>query len=282
MNTQLKEYAKNLVVPLPSEMRSLADYSIHCNFSGGKDSIACVLLLLHGYQVPKEKIQLVHMRVDANEEAFFDWSETDEYLRYCANILDLPLVILSPEKSLKERILDRKMWPSGSTQFCTSYQKRDTYSKWVRSLGPGHYLCVSGERAEESSRRASKPIYQIYKAAHAPTKQRYVDWFRPIHHLMIDQVWKLMSLANIEPHPCYEYVSRCSCKFCIYLSPKEMLTVSKLFPKEFAELLKMEQRLGHTMKWENKEPLSLNDFIAKADVTHEQIGFDFFKPCQFI
>lgn len=279
MNKDLIALAERLTVTLPKEMDELTNYKIHANMSGGKDSIAVVLLLIYGYKVPKENIELVHMRVDADEEAFFDWKETDSYLEYLARKLGLPLIILKGEKSLKTRIEERKMFPSGRTQFCTSFTKRDVYSKWVRSLGPGRYLCASGERAEESSRRASKPVFQVYKSANAPTKNRIVDWFRPIHHLDASAVWELLRLGEIEPHPCYQYVSRCSCKFCIYLSPNEMKTVSELFPEEFQELVRMEERFNHTMKFEKKEPLSLVDFIRKSNREEGQLSL-FDAPCR--
>jgi 3'-phosphoadenosine 5'-phosphosulfate sulfotransferase (PAPS reductase)/FAD synthetase len=278
MNKKLIALAERLVVPLPKEMKNIREYRVHANCSGGKDSIAVVLLLLYGYKVPKENIELVHMRVDADEEAFFDWKETDDYLQYLADKLELPLVILKGDKSLKARIEDRRMFPSGKTQFCTSYTKRDVYSKWVRSLGPGKYLCASGERAAESSRRAGKPVFQEYTPANAPTKDRLVDWFRPIHHLDASAVWELMKLAGIDPHPCYQYVSRCSCKFCIFLSPQEMKNISELFPDEFQELVRMEESFGHTMKFEKKEPLSLLDFIKNANQVEGQLNL-FDKPC---
>ncbi|MCM3402965.1 phosphoadenosine phosphosulfate reductase family protein [Cytobacillus oceanisediminis] len=278
MNKDLITLAERLTVPLPKEMDHLSSYRIHANCSGGKDSVAVVLMLLYGYKVPKENIELVHMRVDADEDAFFDWKETDEYLDYLANKLELPLVILRGEKSLKARIEDRRKFPSGQTQFCTSYTKRDVYSKWVRGLGPGKFLCASGERAAESARRAGKPVFQVYKAANAPTKNRQVDWLRPIHHLDASAVWELMRLANIDPHPCYQYVYRCSCKFCIYLSPQEMKTVSEMFPEEFQELVRMEESFGHTMRFEKKEPLSLLDFIKKANDEKGQLAL-FELPC---
>lgn len=278
MNERLIEMAERLAAPLPADMDDIFSYQIHANCSGGKDSIALVLLLLYGYKVPKENIQLIHMRVDSGDKAFFDWEETDGYLEYLATKLDLPLVILKGEKSFKERIIDRRMFPSGKTQFCTSYLKRDVYSKWVRSLGPGKYLCATGERAEESPRRAQKPTFQTYKSAHAPTKDRHVDWLRPIHHLDASAVWELIRLAEIEPHPCYRYVSRCSCKFCIYLSPNEMKTVSEMFPEEFQELVRMEETFGHTMKFDKNGPISLVDFIKRANKVDGQTSL-FDKPC---
>ncbi|WP_066415314.1 phosphoadenosine phosphosulfate reductase domain-containing protein [Sutcliffiella cohnii] len=282
---KLVKLAERLSVPTPIEMGSFETYDfLHCNFSGGKDSIALVLLLLYGYKVPKEKLQLIHMRVDGskkkNTEPLFDWEQTDEYLDYCANKLDLPLIVISSPKGMEERILDRGLWPAPSQQFCTSYQKRDVYAKWVRSLGPGRYLCLSGERAAESTRRKQnleRSNFRIYTSANAPTKQRFVDWYRPIHHLQTDEVWELMRLADIEPHPCYQYVSRCSCKFCIFLSPYEMKKVAELYPDEFQRLVDMEKQMGHTMKYDKNGPISLVDFIKKANTSDDQLTLDL--PC---
>jgi 3'-phosphoadenosine 5'-phosphosulfate sulfotransferase (PAPS reductase)/FAD synthetase len=266
-----------MAIPLPEELKPWREYDqIHCNFSGGKDSLACVLLLLYGYKVPKEKLVLVHMRVDGSyeNEVFFDWEQTDEYLNYCSEKLDIPLVTIFADMGLKERIEVRGKWPSSKQQYCTSYQKRDVYNKWVRNLGPGRFLCVTGERAQESPRRANKPTFEIHKTT-APTLNRYVDWYRPVHHLLEDEAWELMRLAEIEPHPCYERVSRCSCKFCIFLTPIEMGTVSELYPEEFNELIDMEKRLGHTMKYKNARKgetegtsIPILDFVRQGNLIH--------------
>jgi hypothetical protein len=50
-----------------------------------------------------------------------------------------------------------------------------------------------------------------------------------------------------------------------------MKNISELFPDDFQELVRMEESFGHTMKFEKKEPLSLPDFIKKANQVE--------KPC---
>lgn len=232
MKKKLIQLIEKLTAKMPNEMPPIEEIDMyHANFSGGADSIATALILKYGYKIPSSKLRLVHFRVDAQEEAFFDWPETDEYLKYASKTLDIPLIVLRGDKSLRQRIEDRGKFPGAATQYCTSYQKRDLYSKWVRSLGPGTFICASGERRLESSRRSKKEMYQVYKPANAPTKHRFVHWLRPVIHLSETEVWQLMELAGIEPHPCYtKYkVSRCSCKFCIFLSPKEMKTVAEAF-----------------------------------------------------
>lgn len=276
---KLIQLAESLAVPLPSDMPDFNFFTkLHCNFSGGKDSLAFVLLLLYGYKVPREKMLLVHMRVDGkpNQPAYFDYPETDEYLEYCSKLLNVDLVILASEKGLKQRIEERGKWPGPQQQYCTSSVKRDVYAKWVRQHGAGHYLCLSGERASESIRRANnlrKENFKVYSAANAPTKNRYAYWYRPIHHLSEHDVWNLIKYAGIEPHPCYtKYkVSRCSCKFCIYLSPSEMLSVAEAFPEQFQDLVEMEKRMGHTMKFLKEESITLEEFISKAKNQYDQL-----------
>ncbi|MFD1736082.1 phosphoadenosine phosphosulfate reductase family protein [Bacillus salitolerans] len=288
---KLIKLAERLAIPLPSEMPPLESFTeFHFNTSGGKDSIALALLMLYGYKVPRHKVKFVHMRVDGpeSEEAYFDYPETDAYLTYAAEKLGLELVMIASDKGFKQRIVERGKFPAPNAQYCTSSLKRDVYAKWVRKKGPGHYLCLSGERSLESSRRLeilSKGVFREYPAANAPTKGRFVDWYRPIHHLTETDVWTLMEHAGIEPHPCYtKYdMSRCSCKFCFYLSPKEMLSVSKAFPEEFEALCKLEEEMGHTMRFEKGKPITLREYVAKAERDYDQISFDeYILPCQSV
>lgn len=60
-------------------------------FSGGKDSLACVLHLLDT-GCPKDKIELWHHDVDGREgSTLMDWPVTRDYCRKVAAALDLPL-----------------------------------------------------------------------------------------------------------------------------------------------------------------------------------------------
>ena len=71
------------------------------SFSGGKDSLACVLYLLE-LGVPPEKIQLWHQLVDGaledGERNFFDWAITEDYCRAISDGLGVLLHVDSPLK----------------------------------------------------------------------------------------------------------------------------------------------------------------------------------------
>ncbi|MFX3637303.1 MAG: phosphoadenosine phosphosulfate reductase family protein [Candidatus Pristimantibacillus sp.] len=255
---------------LPAEMFPISEYDeVHINVSGGADSVATTLIALHDFKIPKEKIKLVHMRVDGDpndktKRQLFDWPQTDEYLRYFSEALELPLIVIWGEMSLEERIRERGMFPSSQCRFCTSYMKRDVYSKWIRQFDNCKILLLTGERSEESLERAEKPVFMVHPAQAIGRKNRIVHWFKPIKDLLKSHVWQLAADHGIKLHPCYEWVSRCSCKFCIFNTSVEMQRTSKLFPDDWEYIKQMERDLGHTMKSKKGKGLAL-DVFAKED-----------------
>lgn len=262
--------AEDYVLPvLPSEMLSLDEYDeVHVNVSGGADSVATVLVALHGYHIPKEKIKMVHMRVDGDpndktKRQLFDWPQTDEYLQYLSKEFDLPMIVIWGDMSLEERIRDRGMFPDSQCRFCTSYQKRDVYAKWVRQFDNCKILLLTGERSEESTQRAAKDVFQLHSAHATGRKNRVVHWLKPIKDMLKTQVRQLATDYGIKLHPCYEWVSRCSCKFCIFNTYAELQQTSRLFPEDWEYLKQMERDLGHTMKSKDGKSHSLAAFIKE-------------------
>lgn len=273
LNLNIVQTAEQYVLPqLPYGMLSMDEYDeVHINVSGGIDSVATTLVAVYGYHIPREKIKLVHMRVDGDpndksKRQLFDWPQTDEYLEYFAKVLDLPLIIIWGDKSLEERIRDRGKFPDSKCRFCTSYMKRDVYSKWVRQFDDIKILLLTGERSEESTERAEKDVFKVHSANATGKKNRLVHWLKPIKDMLKFQVRQLASDYGIELHPCYEWVSRCSCKFCIFNTTAEMSRTSRLFPDDWEYLKQMERDLGHTMKSKKGKSFALGAFIKEDQI----------------
>ncbi|MDH6674999.1 3'-phosphoadenosine 5'-phosphosulfate sulfotransferase (PAPS reductase)/FAD synthetase [Paenibacillus sp. LBL] len=272
-NLNIIRTAEQYVLPqLPYGMLSMEEYDeVHINVSGGIDSVATTLVAVYGYHIPKEKIKLVHMRVDGDpndksKRQLFDWPQTDEYLEYFAKVLDLPLIVIWGDKSLEERIRERGKFPDSKCRFCTSYMKRDVYSKWVRQFDDIKILLLTGERSEESTERAEKDVFSVHSANATGKKNRLVHWLKPIKDMLKFQVRQLASDYGIELHPCYEWVSRCSCKFCIFNTTAEMSRTSRLFPDDWEYLKQMERDLGHTMKSKKGKSFALGAFIKEDQI----------------
>ncbi|MAG25582.1 hypothetical protein CMI47_08390 [Candidatus Pacearchaeota archaeon] len=152
----------------------------------------------------------------------------------------------------------RPGWPAKKDmvkRWCTYGMKMEPadkgilYSARLSKEALGHiprFLVVTGERREESKDRARYSSVQPHRT-HAPTR-RYVDQWRPVHHLTEEEVWALMKRHKIQPHPAYELGwSHCSCFGCIYTSPAHWALMRRFAPGQFRGLVKAERRKGATI-----------------------------------
>jgi 3'-phosphoadenosine 5'-phosphosulfate sulfotransferase (PAPS reductase)/FAD synthetase len=237
------------------------------SISGGKDSIACLLLALEEYG-PEPVI--AHHQVIPE-----DWPGTVEYNMQVCNYLGVPLYtaqahyygyeceqcqahyLTSFERpfcracksregrqiALVQSLLDlvtwRGMWPSLDVRFCTSYLKRDVFNMWTRRnsdlLGPSSVV-VMGERWRESRGRARLPSIR------QRTNLLHLTEYRPILDYRRIDVFRKAREYGIEPHYCYkaqgmtdedmyerdvEGGPRMSCVIC-FLKPEAQLKASYL------------------------------------------------------
>ena len=86
-------------------------------FSGGKDSLACLLHLLE-LGVPKHKIELWHHDVDGEGEHFMDWPVTKDYCRKVADHFEIPIYFSWKSGGFKREML-RHEQPTAPNYFET-------------------------------------------------------------------------------------------------------------------------------------------------------------------
>lgn len=273
-------------------------------FSGGKDSVCCVLSLLESGIKP-EQIELHHHLVDGdvkNSEYFMDWAVTEDYCRKFAaafgieiffswkeggferemtrdNEFTAPIlfedenhnVITSHGSTNPKHKNTRNMFPqlsaSLSERWCSGYLKVDVgdrlIRKQVRFANGKKYLVVSGERAQESSARAS---YKIFESARSDLRnskrtKRYIDQYRLAHQWQEDKVWDIMKHYGVNPHPAYKLgFSRTSCQFCIFAGKDHLATLRKFSADRFEKIANYEKLFGVTIKrpGKNKETLNIH------------------------
>lgn len=262
-------------------------------FSGGKDSVACVLDLIEAGIKP----ELWHHDVDGKGENFFDWPCTEGYVQAFAKHLDLPLYMSWREggiegEMIKEndrtksvfyetpdgikksggergKIATRKKWPAVSAdlrvRWCSAVAKIDVFSAAIagqeRFKGK-KILVVTGERREESTARSKYQKSEPHRS-NAPGKiaRREVTHWRPIIDWSEAQVWEIVKKHGIVPHPCYRLgFSRASCMICIFSSAKQAAAVKVLDPKRFDKVVGYEESFNHTIR----SDISWNDLVKKA------------------
>ena len=251
-------------------------------FSGGKDSLACLLHLLD-LGVPRTRIELWHHRIDGAEGSLMDWPVTESYCEMLAAAFGIPIFFSWKEGGFEREMLrnesptapihfqsvdglyttggigpqgTRRKFPqvSGnlSVRWCSAYLKIDVAAAAIRNdprfVGK-RTLVVTGERAEESSGRAKYAVFEPHKADRRDGKsRRHVDHWRPVHAWPESEVWDIIRHYHVNPHPAYWLgFGRVSCMKCIFGSPNQWATVRGLDPEGFTRIVEYEHDFGLTI-----------------------------------
>lgn len=249
-------------------------------FSGGKDSIACVLALLEN-GVPPERIELHHHDIDGDGETFMDWPITKDYCRKFAQALGIPIYFSWREGGFEREMLrdnqrtaavhfekpdgtvgqsggihgplgTRRKFPQVSasltTRWCSGSLKVDVMAASIRNqerFDGKRTLVVTGERAEESSNRAK---YKTFEPHRSNSGGRTVDQYRPVHAWSEQKVWDIMHEHGIVPHPSYQLgYGRLSCRHCIFANANQIATNNALYPESTAKVAAREKEFGVTI-----------------------------------
>ena len=72
------------------------------------------------------------------------------------------------------------------------------------------------------------------------------DWL-PVFDLTSEDVFRVIGESGQSSHWVYEYVSRCSCSFCIFGSRSDLHRAAELRPDLYRKYCALERRIGHTL-----------------------------------
>jgi 3'-phosphoadenosine 5'-phosphosulfate sulfotransferase (PAPS reductase)/FAD synthetase len=274
-----KQNIEKIKIPKNEEI----DYWILA-FSGGKDSLACLIWLLENIK-DRTKIELWHHEVDGDGEIFMDWDCTKSYCEAIAKAFDLPIYFSGLHGGFKGELLKNNQphaasyfeTPSGviskggkgkpgvrrkfpakvanlRTRWCSSALKIDVSRMAIanqpRFLGK-NIVMVTGERRSESTARSKYHQTQYYCQ---PNSRRTVYQYRPVLDWTTEEVWNAIARYKIVPHPSYQLRwGRTSCLGCIFGSPNQWATIRRDFPDRFKAISDLEVELAHTI--DNKKSI---------------------------
>lgn len=207
----------------------------YCGLSGGKDSTATALWLIHESGVPKESIRFTFCNTH-NEHEF-----TYEHLRMLSVRFQswgtAPIVWLEPERGFFDLAKWKGRFPSRKARFCTQHLKVIPSRADVQQLlRTGHDVIVySGVRASESRERAALP------------DRGFDDMFgcevvRPLLRWSVQDVIAYHKRFDVPLNPLYYYgARRVGCFPCINSCKAEIRQIAKHFPERIDELRTMER-----------------------------------------
>jgi len=251
-------------------------------FSGGKDSLACLLHLIE-QGVPKDRIELHHHLVDG-EGSLMDWPVTKSYCEALSESLGVPLFFswreggferemnryFDPTAPVVFETLDRVRvtvggkGPQGtrlrfpqvsanlSVRWCSAYLKIDVMAAVIRNdprFRGKRLLVITGERAEESPARARYLTFEPHRSdLRSGRVPRYVDAWRPVHHWTESEVWAIIQRHGVVPHPAY-YLGwgRLSCMCCIFGSANQWASIAAVSPAHIDKIDAYEKKFLATI-----------------------------------
>lgn len=132
-------------------------------------------------------------------------------------------------------------------------------------LGAVTILMCSGERREESSKRATYPEWSIHEAL--TTKKRRTYRWRPMLDYKVADVWSMVRDSGIEAHEAYAAgCDRLGCVCCIFAqecgkTAKDVKINCQNNPEMYEELDKLETDTGYTMSISG---VRVRDIVRKA------------------
>ena len=234
-------------VALPSRCEQMirAGALVAINSSGGKDSQAMTVLLSR--IIPRQQLLVVHAPLGEVE-----WPGTVEHIE--STLPDgVPLLFapISSGKSLLDCVEERGKFPGIRQRWCTAGHKRGPIERELRRYlkrNPrfdGRLVNCLGIRRDESAARANRVPWRRNERMSVAGREVF-DWL-PIFDLSTEDVFRIIRDAGQSPHWIYRHLSRCSCSFCIFSSPRDLRTAAELRPGLYRRYAQTERRIGHTL-----------------------------------
>jgi len=213
-------------------------------FSGGKDSLACVLRILEeATPETKKKIELWHHSVDGDPRPgrgdghLMDWPVTEGYCRAVARELGLPIYFSWKEGGFRREMLrdgeptapisfespgavgvrtvggkgppgTRRKFPQVSAdlsvRWCSAYLKIDVAARVFANDPRFSEGNFLLVTGERRQESAARAKYAELEKHKASNRRRRIDQWRAVIDYSEEDVWQVISRRGIRPHPAYD------------------------------------------------------------------------------
>ncbi len=210
-----------------------ADAIYHVGISGGKDSGAALLWLVHESGIPPHQINATFCDTGNEHEL------TYEQVRLLSERVH-PIETLKPELPFFDLVKKKRVFPTAFRRYCTQLLKIRPTQDHVTYLQQAysHVVAVSGVRSNESAARA-KLLEWDYSG-----NLLTVQW-RPLIAWTIDDVLAIHARYGIPMNPLYAAgATRVGCFPCVMSNKAEIRMIALQFPERIAMIREVEDNLN--------------------------------------
>lgn len=197
------------------------DTVYHVGVSGGKDSTAVLLWLVHESGIPREKINATFSDTDNEHE--LTYSQID-----LLNRTVHPIQTLKPDLGFFALAKKKRLFPSSVRRYCTEHLKIIPASRHISGLLKQHakVVSVSGVRANESEDRRNLEEWDYSNALLT------IQW-RPLIRWTVADVLAIHLRYGVPLNPLYGMgAERVGCFPCIFSKKREVRLVAQMAPEK--------------------------------------------------
>lgn len=201
----------------------------HIGVSGGKDSTALLLWVLHESGIHKADIDVTFSDTGNEHPLTYDYVTMLSEKVY-------PITTIHPALDFFELANHKKRFPSPKARFCTTELKMKPARDHVWKLKEQGFKVVlmTGVRAAESRERAKLPEYEWDNYYGLPVRRPLLNW-------SLEMVWAIHAKYGITPNPLYGFgMKRVGCYPCIMSRKAEIGRIAELWPDRIGELTRRE------------------------------------------
>jgi len=216
--------------------------TIHCFFSGGRDSAVACYIAHRAAQLRRWAYRLVHI------DTTISIRQTKEYVKQYAEWLGSELVVIGPERTFKEYAEKIGMWPSlypSRYRWCYRYLKLQPLVKYLKENYRQGDLVVIGVRKYESDYR-----YMFYNATffikdYGGIKAKV---WAPLLYVDEPMLLRLLERFNIPKNPVWRYGFSGECLCLAGMPEYEIGLILRNFPEEREMLLDIDDAINQNRK----------------------------------
>ena len=212
--------------------------TIHCFFSGGRDSALACYIAKKVADVRGWSFRLVHI------DTTIGLKETEEYVKHYAQWLGAELVIVRPEKTFEEYATKIGMWPSlypPKFRWCYHELKLRPTIRYIRENYSDGDLLAMGVRGADSRFRL-----KFYESTFMERKYGSVVTKVWLPLLRVDDlmVERLIDKFKIPRNPVWKIGFSGEC-LCLAATPlHEIAMIMRHFPEETQKLLAIDRAIN--------------------------------------